>query len=124
MLGVRPLLGRLFGADEDRPGKTGKALLGHGTWMRRYGGDRNVIGRALTLNGQPYEVVGVLPRVVLAAARGHADARRGRGCGGRAAAAAGRQRGARSRNREDYNIIATLKPGVDGRAGAEPSWTR
>ena len=61
MLGVRPLLGDLFGPDDDRPGKTGKALLGFGTWMRRYGGDRNVIGRVLTLNGQPYEVVGVLP---------------------------------------------------------------
>ena len=36
-------------------------MLGHGTWVRRYGGDPAVVGRTLTLNGQPYEVVGVLP---------------------------------------------------------------
>ncbi len=62
MLGAQPLLGQMFGADDDRPGKTGKAILGFATWMRRYGGDRNVVGRSLTLNGQPYEIVGVLPR--------------------------------------------------------------
>ena len=61
MLGARPLLGDLFGPDDDRPGKTGKALLGYGTWMRRYGGDRGVVGRSLMLNGQPHDVVGVLP---------------------------------------------------------------
>ncbi len=111
MLGVRPLLGDLFGPDDDRPGKTGKALLGFGTWMRRYGGDRNVIGRALTLNGQPYEVVGVLPasfslpREVMPTLGVVDDAEVVLPLPLAANAA-------EVRNREDYNIIATLKPGA------------
>ena len=111
MLGVRPLLGDLFGPDDDRPGKTGKALLGFGTWMRRYGGDRNVIGRALTLNGQPYEVVGVLPawfslpREVMPTLGVVDDAEV-------VLPLALAANAAEVRNREDYNIIATLKPGA------------
>ena len=111
MLGVRPLLGDLFGPDDDRPGKTGKALLGFGTWMRRYGGDRNVIGRSLTLNGQPYEVVGVLPasfslpREVMPTLGVVDDAEVVLPLPLAANAA-------EVRNREDYNIIATLKPGA------------
>jgi predicted permease len=61
MLGVRPELGRLFVAQEDVAGVSGTAVLGHGTWIRRYGGDPNVIGTSLVLNGEPYQVVGVLP---------------------------------------------------------------
>jgi predicted permease len=111
MLGVRPLLGDLFGPDDDRPGKTGKALLGFGTWMRRYGGDRNVVGRSLTLNGQPYEVVGVLPasfslpREVMPTLGVVDDAEVVLPLPLAANAA-------EIRNREDYNIIATLKPGA------------
>ncbi len=111
LLGVRPLLGDLFGPDDDRPGKTGKALLGFGTWTARYGGDRNVIGRALTLNGQPYEVVGILPasfslpREVMPTLGVVDDAEVVLPLPLAANAA-------EVRNREDYNIIATLKPGV------------
>ncbi len=111
MLGVRPLLGDLFGPDDDRPGKTGKALLGFGTWMRRYGGDRNVVGRSLTLNGQPYEVVGVLPasfslpREVMPTLGVVDDAEVVLPLPLAANAA-------EVRNREDYNIIATLEPGA------------
>lgn len=111
MLGVRPLLGDSFGPDDDRPGTTGRALLGFGTWMRRYGGDRNVIGRALTLNGQPYEVVGVLPasfslpREVMPTLGVVDDAEVVLPLPLAANAA-------EVRNREDYNIIATLKPGA------------
>ena len=39
MLGARPVLGRLFAAEEDAAGGAGIAVLSHGTWMRRYGGD-------------------------------------------------------------------------------------
>ncbi len=55
MLGAHPTLGRLFIAAEDVPGAPGTAVLGYGTWMRRYGGDRAVIGRSLVVNGQPYQ---------------------------------------------------------------------
>ncbi|HEU4693054.1 MAG TPA: ABC transporter permease, partial [Vicinamibacterales bacterium] len=61
MLGVQPLVGRFFQPEDDRPGRTGSAILGYGTWMRRYGGDPSAVGRSLTLNGQPYQIVGVLP---------------------------------------------------------------
>ncbi len=45
MLGARPLLGTTFTAEDDVPGRSGKALLGFGTWMRRYGGDSTAVGR-------------------------------------------------------------------------------
>ena len=53
MLGARPSLGRLFLPEDDVPGRAGTAVLGHGTWTRRFGADPGVIGRAITLNGEP-----------------------------------------------------------------------
>ena len=61
MLGVRPLLGELFVPEDDGAGVAGKALLGYGTWTRRYGSDPGVVGRGLVLNGQTYRIAGVLP---------------------------------------------------------------
>src|SRR4051812_28450155 len=63
LLGVRPLVGRNFVPDEDKPG-TKVAILNESLWKRRFGSDPGVIGRALTLNGESYTVVGVLPRSV------------------------------------------------------------
>ncbi|HEX6632177.1 MAG TPA: ABC transporter permease, partial [Gemmatimonadaceae bacterium] len=60
-LGLRPALGRDFGAAEDRPGAERVALIGDGYWQRRYNADPAVIGRALTVNGEPYTIVGVMP---------------------------------------------------------------
>jgi predicted permease len=60
-LGVEPLAGRLFTPDEDRPGGPGVALIAHGLWIRRFGGDRATIGRSLELEGRSYTVVGVMP---------------------------------------------------------------
>src|SRR6185503_16295936 len=62
MLGVSPQAGRLFVADEDAPGRSGVVLLTHGMWTRRYGSDPRILGKSILLNGQPYQVVGVLPR--------------------------------------------------------------
>ena len=61
LLRVRPHLGRLIGADDDRPGSVPVAVLGHGFWNRRFGGDPTVVGRSVVVNGQAMEVVGVLP---------------------------------------------------------------
>jgi putative ABC transport system permease protein len=62
LLGTTPLIGRNFQADEDRPGgNTRVALLTYSYWHRRFGADPNVLGRTLTLNNQPYTVIGVLP---------------------------------------------------------------
>jgi predicted permease len=60
LLGVAPLLGRTFVSDDDRPG-TNVVLLSCSLWQRRFGSDPAVIGRAVTLNGESYTVVGVMP---------------------------------------------------------------
>ncbi len=62
LLGVEPALGRAFHADEDRPGAPRVAVLGHGLWQRRFGGDPGVVGSELLLDGEKYTVVGVMPR--------------------------------------------------------------
>jgi len=59
VLGAEALLGRTFGP-EDGPGSTAVAILSHGFWQRRFGGDPSVVGRAITLDGGPMEVIGVL----------------------------------------------------------------
>jgi predicted permease len=60
MLGAKPLLGRTLLAEEDQPGKPPVALLTHGLWKRLFGGDPQIVGRSLTLNGKQYTVAGVL----------------------------------------------------------------
>src|SRR5262249_33691891 len=62
MLGVHPFAGRDFLAEEDQPGAPAVAMLSHGLWERRFGGDRNVIGRSINLDGQMVRVNGILPR--------------------------------------------------------------
>ena len=61
LLGVSPILGRSFRADEDAPGRNQVVLLGHGLWQRRFGADPAVIGRVVRMNGLPFTVVGVMP---------------------------------------------------------------
>ncbi len=61
VMGASPLLGRTFTAD-DGPGSTQIAILSHAFWQRRFGADPGVIGQAITLDGQPIEVVGVIRR--------------------------------------------------------------
>ncbi len=60
-LGVSPTLGRPFFPDEEKTGLDGVTILSHRFWQRRYGGDPAVIGSFVTLNGQPVEIVGVMP---------------------------------------------------------------
>jgi putative ABC transport system permease protein len=111
MLGQTPALGRVFGADEDSPGKPATALLSYGMWLRHFGADPKMIGQSVTLNGVPYEVVGIMPRAfslpreVLPTLDGAEqadfllplpmplDA-------------------VQDRDHEDYNIMGKLKPGV------------
>ncbi len=112
LLGVRPLHGRLFTAEDDAAqGAGGSSLLHYNTWMRRYGGDPGVIGRSITLNGQSYQIVGVLPqsfslrREVMPTLGNAADAEvlLPLPLGPKAP---------QVRSGEDYNILAKLKPGV------------
>ena len=61
LLGIKPVLGRSFAADEDRPGSAKVAMIGEGLWKRRFGGDPSIIGRHLTLSGVDTTVVGIAP---------------------------------------------------------------
>ncbi|HEV8187776.1 MAG TPA: ABC transporter permease [Pyrinomonadaceae bacterium] len=61
VLGVDPVLGRTFQTGEDTQGGPKVTILTYGFWQRRFGGDSGIVGRALTLNGDSYTVVGVLP---------------------------------------------------------------
>jgi len=61
MLGVVPAAGRVFVPDDDAPGRPKVALLAYPLFQQRYGGDFEVVGRNILLNGEPYTVVGVLP---------------------------------------------------------------
>lgn len=60
MLGARTQLGRTFLEEEDQPGRDNVVLLTDKLWRSRFAGDRNIVGRKILLDGQPYEVVGVL----------------------------------------------------------------
>ena len=60
VLGVSPLLGRMFTAAEDRPNGPPVAVLGYPLWQARYGGDPTVVGRTIMLNGVPVQVIGVM----------------------------------------------------------------
>jgi putative ABC transport system permease protein len=62
VFGVAPELGRWYSEDEDRPGGPKVVVLSHDFWATRLGGDRGVLGRTLTFDGEPYEVIGILPR--------------------------------------------------------------
>jgi predicted permease len=65
LLRARPVLGRIFAPDEDQPGKNGVVVLTHALWQRRFGGDAEVVGRTVRLNGEPHTVIGVLPHAFL-----------------------------------------------------------
>jgi putative ABC transport system permease protein len=104
VLGVDPLLGQGFRGDADQPGAERVVMLGHGFWQRRFGGEPNVIGQPLNLNGEAYTIIGVLPQGFQFAPRGAAElwiplqpneAQRSR------------------RFMHWVNVIARLKPGVN-----------
>jgi putative ABC transport system permease protein len=61
LLGARPMIGRLFNAQEDQPDGERVVVLSHALWARRFASDRSVIGRSITLSGNPHVVIGVLP---------------------------------------------------------------
>jgi predicted permease len=111
MLGAKPLLGRTFLPEEDAPGKPATAVLTYGLWKRLFGGDPQVLGKSLTLDGAQFTVVGVLrPDFVLnhevIPTIGGID---------KAEIFLPLPLSAKDLNnygREDYNIVARLKPGV------------
>src|SRR5262249_2976746 len=111
MLGVRPAAGRLFGAEEDVPGHATTAIISDGLWPGGFGRDKGVVGRSIALNGQPYQVIGILPpqfslpREVLPTLGVAEDGEVFLPLPLGAAAAT-------TRGHEDYNIVGRLAPGV------------
>ena len=61
VFGVAPFLGRTFARDEDSPGKEHVVVLSHRLWRTQFGGDSGIVGKAITLNAEPYTVIGVMP---------------------------------------------------------------
>jgi putative ABC transport system permease protein len=61
LLGVPAAMGRTFTDEEERPGHERLAVISHGAWLRRFGGDRQVLGQFLRLDGELHEIVGVMP---------------------------------------------------------------
>ena len=62
VLGVQPQAGRVFIPEEARDGRGNVVVISHGLWQRRFAGDPGVVGRQVRLNGENFEVVGVMPR--------------------------------------------------------------
>ncbi len=60
-IGVQPEIGRGIRLDENEPGRNRIAVLSHRLWQRRFGGDSSIAGRAVTLDGQPFTIAGVMP---------------------------------------------------------------
>ena len=65
-LGLQPIIGRNFSPDEDRGGGPRVVLISKQMWQQRFNGDASVLGRALTLDGAPYTIIGVLPEAATA----------------------------------------------------------
>jgi predicted permease len=111
LLGASAMLGRVLQADEDQPGKPPTVILCYGFWQRYFGGDRDVIGKTLTMNGNDYTVVGVMPasftlnKEVMPAVNGiqNADLLVSLPLSETARA---------NRGNEDFNIFARLRPGI------------
>ena len=61
ILGVAPILGRHFNAEDDRPGAEPVVMLSHEVWQRRYQGDPSLVGRSVSVNGRPHTVIGIMP---------------------------------------------------------------
>ncbi|HLY59720.1 MAG TPA: ABC transporter permease [Terriglobia bacterium] len=62
ILGVAPMLGRGFTRQDDSASGADTVMLTHGYWSRKFGGDPSIVGRSITVNGKPHEIIGVMPR--------------------------------------------------------------
>jgi putative ABC transport system permease protein len=60
-LGVQPALGRWFSQADDTPGTPETVILSYGYWQRRFGGDKSIVGRTLTVDAKPHTIIGVMP---------------------------------------------------------------
>jgi len=61
LLGIQPALGRNFQPEEEQVGRDHVVILDHGVWQTRFGGDQNVLGQSMVIDGEPFTIIGVLP---------------------------------------------------------------
>ena len=61
VFGIAPMLGRTFREEEDQPGAENVLVISHAAWQQRFGGDPNILGREVRLDGVPFRVIGVMP---------------------------------------------------------------
>jgi predicted permease len=101
VLGIQAFLGRFFTADEDREGAPPVAILTYAAWQRRFQGDPGAVGRAITLDGQAFTVIGVLPAGFAYPGIGT--------CEFFTALHGNTQVG---RTQHQYDVVARLKPGI------------
>jgi len=104
VLGVQPLRGRLFVPEEEQHGRAA-AIVSYGLWQQRYGGDSALVGRNISLNGESYPVVGILPA-------SFADDYSASFAPHSRVWISGLDLQPEGREFHDYNAIARLKPGV------------
>ena len=62
ILGIPPMMGRWFNRTDDTPGSPDTVMLTYGYWHRKFGGDRSVVGRNITVDGKPRQIIGVMPQ--------------------------------------------------------------
>ncbi len=72
-LGVRAMLGRVFLPGEDQPGRAKLVILSYGAWLKRFGARQDIVGTTVSLSGDTWTIVGVLPREFAFAPRGNAE---------------------------------------------------
>ena len=111
MLGAKPLLGRLLLPEEDQPGKPAVAILTERLWKRLFSSDPAIVGKSITLNGNPFTVAGVIQRGFML----NAEVMPSEGPMDKVDVFVPLPLGAdavRNRNDENYNILVRLKPGV------------
>jgi len=111
MLGAKPLLGRLLLPEEDKPGKPDVAILSDRLWKRLFSSDPAIVGKSITLNGNPFTVAGVLRRGFML----NAEVMPSEGPMDKVDVFLPLPLGAdavKRRGDENYNILVRLKPGV------------
>jgi len=110
VLGVPILHGRTFRPDEDRPGAAPVAIISHGLWQRRYGGDLNAVGQPLVYEGKAYTIVGIAPERFELEAEADVYTPLGQNVAGRM----------RNRQARFIHAVARLRPGATmGQAQSE-----
>jgi putative ABC transport system permease protein len=61
VIGVKPVMGRWFTAEEDKTDQQYVAVIGYNTWQRRFGGSRDVLSKKIRIDNEPYQIIGVMP---------------------------------------------------------------